>query len=223
MFHDGRVTVCSHFLLHYMVSNVVFKLPKQWHQRPPLIRMKPKFVIGTSIGRMIPTNGTITPHALGVLKLTLRCATVTTTSTLSPHHVIKTAVQAYATILVTTSTLGLYDATKNISNLKVRPRLIIIVMAELRHKVMCRAMGGLGPSIRLVYIKPKDVAQSLIIPFSKLPPSLAATPLHQRQSSVCLPPVPLVPVAPRHSIPTRSFCTSFSTNQCCLGVATGRQ
>ena len=208
-----------------MVPNIVFKLPKQWYQRPPLTRMKPKFVIRTSIRRMIPTNGTITPHALGVLKLTLRCATatVTTTSTLSPQHVIKTAVQARATALVTTSTLGLYDAMKNISNLKVRPRLIIIVMAELRHKVMCRAMGGLGPSIRLVYIKPKDVTQSLIIPFSKLPLSLAATPLHQRHASVCLPPVPLVPVAPCHSISTRSFCTSFSTNQCCLGVATGRQ
>jgi 3-oxoacyl-(acyl-carrier-protein) synthase len=43
------------FLLHYMVSNMVFKLPKQGDQQPPLILMKSEFIIKTSIGRTIPT------------------------------------------------------------------------------------------------------------------------------------------------------------------------
>jgi len=141
MFHDGRVTVHFHTLLRYVLSNVVFKLPKQGDWRPPLMHMTSKFVIRTSIGKTIPAYGTRPPHALGVLKLTLRCTTLT------PQRIIKTAVRARITVLVTMSTLGLYDATKNISNWKVRPRLIIIMTAEWWCKVMCRAMRGLGPSM----------------------------------------------------------------------------
>ena len=103
--------------------------------------MTSKFIIRTSIGKIIPTYGTIAPHALGVLKLTLRCTTLT------PQRIIKTVVWACIAVLVTMSTLGLYDAMKNISNWKITPRLIIIMMAELRHKVMCRAMVGLSPSM----------------------------------------------------------------------------
>jgi len=131
----------SHSLLCYMLSNIVFKLPKQGDRRPPLMHMTSKFVIRTSIGEIIPTYCTIAPHALGVLRLTLRC------TTLAPQRIIKTAVRARITVQETMSTLGLYDATKNILNWKVRPRLIVIMTAELWRKVMCHAMGGLGPSM----------------------------------------------------------------------------
>ena len=82
----------------------------------------------------------IAPHALSVLKLTLRCATIAITSTCTPQHVVKTIVLTCATILVTTSTLGVYDTMKNMLNWKVRSRPIM--MAELRHKVMCHAVDG---------------------------------------------------------------------------------
>jgi hypothetical protein len=216
MFQDGRVTVRSHFLLHYKVSNIVFKLPTQ---RPPLIRMKPKFVIRTSIGRMIPTNGMLTPHTFGVSKLTIRCASVTTTST-SPRHVIKTAVQAHATVLVTMSTLGLslYNAMKNILNLKLR---IIIVMAELRRNVVCRTMGGLGPSICLVYIKLKDVAQSLIICLQTT--TIAGRHAAPSNACNCLPPsCPSHPHFPT-SLYTHPFLLHFSFNQSMLPRSRRRQ
>ena len=45
----------SDFLPHYTMSNMVFKLPKQGDQQPPLILVKSEFVIKTSIGRTIPT------------------------------------------------------------------------------------------------------------------------------------------------------------------------
>jgi len=131
----------SHSLLCYMLSNIIFKLPKQGDWQPPLMHMTSKFIIRTSIGKIIPTYCMIAPYALGVLKLTLRC------TTLAPQHIIKTAVWACITAQETMSTLSLYDTMKNILNWKVRPRLIIIMMAELWHKVMCRAMGGLGPSM----------------------------------------------------------------------------
>ena len=123
-FHDGRVTARS--CIFYRItrlSNVIFKLPKQWDQRPPLIAMKSKLVIGTCIKWIIPTSGMIASRVLGVLKLMLRCtvATATITLTLAPRHiVIKAAVQACTTVLVTMSTLGPYDATKNTLTWKVR-------------------------------------------------------------------------------------------------------
>ena len=60
-----------HFLLRYVVSNVVFKLLKQEDQRPPLIHTKSKFVARTSANRIVLTSGTMA-HALGVLKLTFK-------------------------------------------------------------------------------------------------------------------------------------------------------
>jgi len=67
----------------------------------------------------------ITPHALGVLKLTLRCVTVTTTLTYAPQCVIKAAVQAH-TILLVIANLGLYDAMKNTLTQEVRSKALIL-------------------------------------------------------------------------------------------------
>jgi len=102
----------SHFLLRYMVSNVVFKLPKQRDQQSPPIHMKSEFVIKTWIERILLTSGTITPYVLGILKLTLRCTTITVTSTLAPQCIIKPAVRARAIVLIMAN-LSLCVAMKN--------------------------------------------------------------------------------------------------------------
>jgi len=70
-------------------------------------------------------SGTITPHALGVLKLTLRCTTISTTSTLAPQCIIKAAVQG-CTILLVMASLGLYDTMKNTLTLEVRSKALIL-------------------------------------------------------------------------------------------------
>jgi len=115
----------SYFLPCYMVSNVGFKSPKQQEWQPPLTHTKSKFVIKTWVKTIILMSGTITPHALGVLKLTLRCTTVSTTLTLTPQCVIKAAVQG-CTILLVMANLSLYDAMKNTLTPEVRSKALIL-------------------------------------------------------------------------------------------------